>query len=137
MANISLNPGVEFYYVGGDFTEGSIANSVAEVELLDYNIPADTVLHGIIIIAACSNLVRLVATQTIFRIKAGTDGAEVEIDRGTFRNDLYNYVTRGHVIAAIDSLDWTAAQTVSITAQMDGSNVNDISYGEYVVIMGF
>jgi len=142
--SIALNMIRGLYYVGGDFTEGSIVNSATETEVLDYDIPAGTVTNGIIIIASCRNeLVAQISTETVFRIKVGDNGSEVERCKTKFNEiggaaDLSGTIrNQGFIVAVVDDEDWSAGQTVSVTADMDGADGFDTSYGEYVVILGY
>ncbi len=129
------------YYVGGDFTEGKVSNSAAETEVLDFDIPAGTVTNGIIVIANTNTIMDGGAVrETAFRIKVGTNGAEVE--RAKVITDTYTYDVNwqnynGHIIAVVDDEDWNAAQTVSVTVDMDFANASDSAAGEYVVILGY
>lgn len=138
MANISLTKGAEWYYVGGDYTRGTVLNNATEQEVLTYIIPADTILNGIMIEA----LVRLLNTtagteSSVFRIKVGTDGAEDEITQAQV------FVATGIVNqylwikAVTDTYDWTAPQSVSITCEMSVADFGVVSVGYILSIMGF
>lgn len=137
MANINVGRGPEWYFVGADLIRTTILNTMAESEVKDYLIPADTVLHGIMIEA----LVRVAnATagmeSSIFRIKVGVDGAEVEI------NQVQIYANAGTnqylwIKAVVDDLDWTTAQSVSITCANTAADANLASVGYTLLIMGF
>lgn len=138
MANIGLTAGPENYYVGGDYTVGLIANSVVETEVLDYIIPADTVLHGINVEAfvRVSNLM-VTYQYSRFRIKAGTDGAEATYIQPVIactasNNDQYVWLR-----ITIDDLDWTQAQSISVTAQNDVANANLQGIGYILNITGW
>jgi len=144
MANISLAKGSEWYYVGGDYTEAFIGNSVVETEILDYVIPADTVIHGIKIYTATIITADIfdVPNTGIIRIKAGADGAEVERVRmaGTApASATANYIDGVQVIfqCVIDDLDWTAAQSISITGENSSADGSTRCYGEVLIIEGF
>jgi len=138
MAFIGVTKGAEWYYVGGDYTRGTVLNNATEQEVLDYVIPADTVLNGIMIEA----LVRLLNTtagteSSVFRIKVGIDGAEVEISQaevfcatGTVNQYLW-------IKAVTDTYDWTQAQSVSITCDMSVADFGVVSVGYTLTIMGF
>lgn len=131
-----------FYFIGGDFTEGSVANSTSETEVLDFDIPKNTVVNGIKIITSCQTVdFNLNLFKTIVRIKAGTNGSEVTKATGNFRagwGDIVNFQDyRGEVRGVVDDLDWTADQTVSITVQMDDANAGTSAIGEYLIIEGF
>ena len=138
--SIALNMIRGTYLVGGDFTEGSISNSVAETELLDYDIPANTVTNGIIIIvvwAAGASGVGDSNNATI-KIKTGTNGSETlrltisrRIPKADGKIQEYNawYVE--------DSLDWTLAQTVSITGQNSESEGDSKTHGNELIVLGY
>lgn len=88
----NVKPRTVAYYVGGDYTEGTISNSDVETTLLDYTIPANTVVNGIKISARgwIRGDVTGMGNTGILRIKIV--GAEM-ITNGTFDTDtswVYN-----------------------------------------------
>ena len=128
------------YLVGDDATEGSAIDTTVETELLDFDIPAGTVVNGIIVYALIAAKPNNDGTQLYtFRIKVGTNGAEVtratllHIPLGV-SDDLHPSL----FLAVIDDEDWSAAQTVSITGQMDNATGDgDNVYGQNLTIIGF
>ena len=134
-----VKPRSGYYYVGGDFTEGSVNSSTVETEVLDFNIPANTIANGIKITAFAAIEAQVVTgDSTIIRAKVGTNGSEVERTRIRLQSGIVQdlFQQNGIIFCVVDDLDWTQAQTVSITAQNAiGNNVT--TYGEYLLIEGF
>ncbi len=151
MASITLTPGVGFYYVGGDYTAAGIENSVVETEVLDYVIPADTVLHGIYISVYYNmQMNRSDAPNTgILRIKAGADGAEATYLALTWKDGRILGTLEGNTGGAgyegqfnevryvIDDLDWSLARSVSITIQFGFAHLQNYGSGFILLITGF
>jgi len=75
-----VKPRTTAYYVGGDYTEGTVTNSIVETTLLSFTIPAYQVVNGIKITAVVGNDYE--NADSIFRIKS-TTGVE-KLTNGTF-----------------------------------------------------
>lgn len=139
MANISLSPGVEFYYVGGDYIEGSITNSNVETEIMFYVIPPDVVLHGIHVEAFIRVANTTGATAfSIVRIIVDYGGASPtavispKMAVSPTLDNEYSWLK-----ATIQYPDWTQAQRISITAQNDIISVGFGVYAYALIINGW
>lgn len=98
-----VRPRSFFYYVGGDYVEGSYVGTgpiTAEQTLLTYTIPANTVVNGIRITLVYQLVSLNTAQDFIFKIKG--NGTEL-LTNGDFALDITGN-TNGWIL---DEADWT------------------------------
>ncbi len=136
-----VKPRTVAYFVGQDSTSGSVTDTTVETEVLDFNIPAGTIVNGIIATIWFNSNKRGADDGSVtWRIKAGTNGSEVTkgdcsestLGRAINERFLFSFST------VVDDLDWKAAQTVSVTAQHSteaGTGLSSVGF--HLSIMGF
>ena len=151
--------GTTMKLIGTDYTIGSIVNSVVETEVLDFDIPADTVENGIIITFRARLMSDSDSGDIItMKMKAGTNGAETTYatitgisssnPTGTHvEREWINQGTGTHNEAAdihwkeygfvVDNLNWAANQTVSITIQSNSADASSGGAAHMLTIMGY
>jgi len=155
--SIALNMIRGTYLVGQDTTAGTVSNTTTETEVLTFDIPAGTVTNGIIIKAWINNTFDFDSGDVLtWRIKTGTDGAETvkrsilieendefpDITTNDYSSDdIFDFQGQNAGLSALeyieDTLDWSVAQTVSITAQYSAADTRNEARGIYLQIIGY
>ena len=133
-----------YYYVGGDYVQGIYSNGTGPVELLDYIIPANTVMNGIKITVVSKTRADQTGADgddegnngTIF-INAGTDGAEVQRAKLAVKSIRHSTTFVGVTYCIITDLNWKLPQSISVTGTNDEIDTNSYISGEILLVEGF
>ena len=131
------------YFVGGDYTGVTRANSAVETSLLNYTIPANTVINGIKIlftVEATDDDSTAGTNDVTIRVKTGTLGAETT--KATFLIDNYEVTGEDMCVSRTyfyteDTLNWGAEQSVVITGKNGEKNTGAKVAGIEMEIMGY
>jgi hypothetical protein len=140
----SMDKGVFSYYVGGDYIMSNIGNSTTETVLLNYTIPANTVINGIKVRAIVSHDCDVTSLDVgIFRIRAGLYGSTTTRTYALltavcdFDTVFSAQFPTQEFYVVIDDLDWTKENVVYVTGVNQVANVNTQCYGYQLIIEGY
>lgn len=131
------------YFVGGDYTGVTKANSVVETSLLNYTIPANTIINGIRIkftVEVQDDDSTAGTNDATIRLKTGTPGAETT--KASFLVDNYEVTGENMTVSRTyfyteTTLDWEAEQSVVITGQNGETDTYAKVIGIELEIEGF
>ncbi len=134
---INSNTLIKLKYVNSDLTGGTYENSTNETEIGTASITAGTITTGVIITATgFSKSDSGGERQNTVRLKTGTDGSETEKTSMAF--DTYRGTSNSWTLQWYESsLNWAAAQSVSITGQSSISANGTGSTCDTIMIIGY